>query len=122
MRYRVAARAIGTDAAPPLESAVISLQTSRQRANIRDRIDIHYPYAIFRFSIDFQNKVALMAIHRGDRWTPEEEEHLRRLIVAKTSPTIIAAKLRRSLTAIRMRIIVLEKKSARRNNQEPKSE
>jgi len=54
-----------------------------------------------------------MAVHRGNRWTPEEEERLRKLLSAKASPTLMAAKLNRSVEAIRMRVIVLRRKEKR---------
>jgi hypothetical protein len=45
-------------------------------------------------------------------WTTEEDNRLRELIASNASPTLIAAKLRRSPEAIRMRIIILRKRDA----------
>lgn len=50
--------------------------------------------------------------HRS-RWTPEEDDRLRKMILANASVTLISAKLKRSAPAIRMRIIALER-SARK--------
>jgi hypothetical protein len=44
--------------------------------------------------------------HRN-RWTPEEDDLLREMIIANASVTLISAKLKRSARAIRMRIIAL---------------
>lgn len=54
-----------------------------------------------------------MAIHRGDRWTRQDDKQLLELIAQKASPTLISAKLRRSTVAIRMRLIALRKKMDR---------
>jgi len=55
-----------------------------------------------------------MAVHRGNRWTSEEDEQLRKLIAAKTSPVLISVKLKRSLVAIRMRLVALRRKAKRK--------
>jgi hypothetical protein len=54
-----------------------------------------------------------MAVHRGNRWTSEEDEQLRKLIAAKASPVLISAKMKRSLAAIRMRVVALRRKTVR---------
>ena len=51
-----------------------------------------------------------MAVHRGDRWKPDEDDRLQKLIDAKASTTLISAKLNRSPEAIRMRLIALRRK------------
>jgi hypothetical protein len=40
---------------------------------------------------------------RGDRWTPEEDELLRRLVLANASPFDVAVRLERSLSSVRAR-------------------
>jgi hypothetical protein len=54
-----------------------------------------------------------MAVHRGNRWTSGEDEQLRKLIAAKASPVLISAKMKRSLAAIRMRVVALRRKTVR---------
>jgi len=41
------------------------------------------------------------------QWTPDEDDRLREMIIAKASITLMSAKLKRSAVAIRMRIIAL---------------
>lgn len=48
---------------------------------------------------------------RGTRWSAEEDARLRDLIAAGASHTLMAAKLARSTTAIRMRIMALRRLS-----------
>jgi hypothetical protein len=48
-----------------------------------------------------------MAVHRGNRWTLAEDNHLRQLIAEGTSITLISAKLKRSPQALRMRVFKL---------------
>ena len=52
-----------------------------------------------------------MGIHRS-RWTAEEDARLRELIRLRMSPTLMAAKLERSVEAIRMRVISLRRKDS----------
>jgi hypothetical protein len=40
---------------------------------------------------------------RGDRWTPEDDELLRKLVLANASPFDIAVQLERSLSSVRAR-------------------
>ncbi len=48
---------------------------------------------------------------RGTRWSAEEDARLRDLIAADAALTLMAAKLARSATAIRMRILMLRRQS-----------
>ena len=53
-----------------------------------------------------------MAVHRGNRWTPEEDALLEKLIKEKTPPLVVSVRMKRSLEAIRMRLIALRNKAA----------
>jgi hypothetical protein len=48
-----------------------------------------------------------VASNTSNRWTPEEEERLKSLIEANTSILLIAAKLKRSVEAVKARAIKL---------------
>jgi hypothetical protein len=48
--------------------------------------------------------------HRGIGWTAEEDNLLRDLTAANASDTLIRARLKRSLEAIRMRLLKLKKR------------
>ena len=50
-----------------------------------------------------------MGVYRS-MWTAQEDALLRELIAKKMSPTLMSVKLRRSVEAIRMRVIVLRRK------------
>lgn len=52
-----------------------------------------------------------MAVHRGNRWTSEDDGLLEKLIKDKTPPLVISVRMKRSLEAIRMRLIELRKKA-----------
>ena len=44
---------------------------------------------------------------RSNRWTPQEEDLFRRMAEANTRPEVIAAKLNRSVRAIKARAYVI---------------
>ena len=54
-----------------------------------------------------------MAVHRGNRWTSEEDDRLRNLIAAKTSPVLISVKLKPRIILVDERTAPLDSQRAR---------
>jgi hypothetical protein len=54
-----------------------------------------------------------MAIHRGNHWTPEEDQRSRELIGSGKSWVLISALLKRSQLSIKDRARYLKRKSAK---------
>jgi hypothetical protein len=54
-----------------------------------------------------------MAIHRGNHWTPEEDQRSRELIGSGRSWVLISALLKRSQLSIKDRARYLKRKSAK---------
>jgi Myb-like DNA-binding domain len=54
-----------------------------------------------------------MAIHRGNHWTPEEDQRLLELIGSGKSWVLISALLKRSQLSIKERARYLKRKSAK---------
>ena len=56
-----------------------------------------------------------MAVHRGNRWTPEDDALLKKFVDDKTPRAVISVRMKRSLEAIRMRVIAQRNKVARKS-------
>jgi hypothetical protein len=54
-------------------------------------------------------------------WTPEEDKHLRKLVEAGRPIEIVAAELRRSVTAVKTRAYVVLRISLKRVTLKPKA-
>src|SRR5216684_7496656 len=54
-----------------------------------------------------KSRLSSMAERRSKRWTPQEDDRFRRMAEANTRPEVIAAKLNRSVHAIKARAYMI---------------